>query len=228
VKTADPTSVSAAGRRVTFRFHIQNTGNVTLSGVVVNEGTFTGTGTLSALTYTWPAPASPGVLSPGQVATATATYTVTQADVDARRISDTATASGTPPGTTTPITSAPSTATVTAPPAPALRVVKSATSGGQPVTALRSGEVTTYAFVVTNTGNVTLTGITVADTTFTGSGTRPVVHCPVTTLAPGHQMRCTATYTVTQADVDAGHLTNTATASGTPPSGPRVTSPPRR
>ena len=31
---------------------------------------------------------------------------------------------------------------------------------------------------------------------------------------------CTATYTTTQADVDAGWITNTGTATGTPPRGP--------
>jgi uncharacterized repeat protein (TIGR01451 family) len=225
-KTADPTSVSAAGQTVTFGFKITNTGNVTLTGVVVNEGTFTGTGALSALTYTWPTPALPGVLEPHQVATATATYVVTQADLDAGKISNTATASGFPPGATSPVTSSPSTVTVTAPPAPALKVVKSATIGGQPVTVLRVGEVIDYAFVVTNTGNVTLTGITVADTNFTGSGTPPVISCPSNSAAPGDQITCTASYTVTQADVDAGHLTNTATASGTPPSGSAITSTP--
>jgi uncharacterized repeat protein (TIGR01451 family) len=226
-KTADPTSVSAAGQTVTFGLKITNTGNVTLSGVVVHEGTFTGTGSLSALTYTWPTPASPGVLAPGQVATATATYVVTQADIDAGGISNTATASGTPPGATTPVTSSSSTATVTAPPDPALTVVKSATnSSGQPVTVLTVGEVIDYAFVVTNTGNVTLHGITVADTTFTGSGTRPVISCPITTAAPGEQLHCTATYAVTLADVDAGVLTNTAVATGTPPTGSPVNSPP--
>ena len=39
---------------------------------------------------------------------------------------------------------------------------------------------------------------------------------------------CTATYTTTQADVDAGGITNTGTATGTPPTGPTVTDRPRR
>ena len=52
---------------------------------------------------------------------------------------------------------------------------------------------------------------------------------PVGDQLPGHLARrrgnetCTATYTTTQADVDAGSITNTGTATGTPPIGPDVT-----
>ncbi len=111
-------------------------------------------------------------------------------------------------------------------PAPALTVVKSADpsdSGHFTV-----GQVITYSFVVTNTGNVTLTDVTVDEGAFTGSGSLSPVTCPAgaASLAPGAQVTCTATYTVTQADVDAGSITNTATATGTPPSGPPPTSPP--
>ena len=45
------------------------------------------------------------------------------------------------------------------------------------------------------------------------------VACPVTVLAPGDSTTCTATYTLTQVDVDSGHFANTATATGTPPPG---------
>ena len=38
------------------------------------------------------------------------------------------------------------------------------------------------------------------------------------TLAPGDTISCTATYTVTQADTDAGSFTNTATVAGLDPS----------
>ena len=62
---------------------------------------------------------------------------------------------------------------------------------------------------MTNTGNVTLDPISVTD---------PVlgpVTCPVTPLAPGASTTCTPiAYTLTQADVDAGHKANTATAVG--------------
>ena len=42
-------------------------------------------------------------------------------------------------------------------------------------------------------------------------------------LAAGASETCTATYTTTQADVDSGRITNTGTATGTPPTGPNVT-----
>ena len=41
--------------------------------------------------------------------------------------------------------------------------------------------------------------------------------CPRPTLGPPAFETCTATYTTTQTDVDHGPITNTGTASGTPP-----------
>ncbi len=57
-----------------------------------------------------------------------------------------------------------------------------------------------YTFTVTNTGNQTLTAITVADP-LTGP-----VDCPAGSLPPGQHVECTASYTITQADLDAGQV----------------------
>ncbi len=58
----------------------------------------------------------------------------------------------------------------------------------------------TYSYVVKNTGNVTLTSVGVTDPM---SGLSAVT-CSLTTLTPGASETCTATYTTTQANVDAG------------------------
>ena len=64
------------------------------------------------------------------------------------------------------------------------------------------GNVINYSYLVTNTGNVTLTGpVTVTDD-------KATVTCPRRRgLAPGATMTCTASYTITQADLDAGSVT---------------------
>ncbi|MBP5803149.1 hypothetical protein J2D78_13760, partial [Microbacterium maritypicum] len=89
------------------------------------------------------------------------------------------------------------------------------------------GQELTYSFVVTNTGNTTLTNISVTEGAFTGSGQLgPITPASVATLAPGEMTTFTATYTLTQADVDRGTTSNTATATGVPPTGPPIESPP--
>src|SRR5207342_3137902 len=53
------------------------------------------------------------------------------------------------------------------------------------------------------------------------------ISCPTTTLAPGASTTCTsAAYVISQADVDAGFVTKTASAAGTAPGGGTVTSNP--
>ena len=70
------------------------------------------------------------------------------------------------------------------------------------------GDVIDYTITVENTGNVTLTDIVVTDPTATITGGSPIAG-----LAPGATATVTASYTVTQADLDAGEVENTATAS---------------
>ena len=196
VKTA---SAPDASGLVTYTFEVRNTGNVTLNSVTVSDP-LQGLSPVSCQTTT---------LAPTQVTTCTATRTLTQADIDAGFVQNTATATGTPQAGA-PV-SAQDSATVSTTQAVGITLEK-AGSGPDPLTL---NATVAYSFTVTNIGQLELSGIAVVDPL---PGLQPIV-CPATTLAPGASTTCTANYTITQADVDAGFVQNTATVTGTPPNG---------
>jgi uncharacterized repeat protein (TIGR01451 family) len=186
-KTATPTTYAAVGDVIDYDYLVTNTGNVSLDGPV--------SVTDDKVNVTCP---GVGEFDPGEQVTCSASHTITQADIDAGSITNTASASA--DGTTSPDDAA----TVTAVVGPGLSLVKTAT----PSSYQAVGDAIAYEYLVTNTGNVTLAGpVTVSDDKVT-------VTCPSTAdLDPGDQMTCTASYTITQADIDAGSITNVATAS---------------
>ncbi|PDQ36060.1 MAG: hypothetical protein B5766_02655 [Candidatus Lumbricidophila eiseniae] len=220
VKTVTPT-VYQAGDTLTYTFTVTNTGNVTLSNPTVTDDSFTGTGVLGPITC----PSAVTSLAPGASVECTAAYVTTSADVTAGQVLNTATSHGTPPTqggiTPAPVSSTPSNAAATGS-QPSITITKSVDRSKY-----RVGDTLTYSFLVLNTGNVTLNRVNVTDDSFTGSGILSAISCPQTALEPDAAMLCTATYRVTQADVDAGQILNTATSHGSPPTGGNgVTSPP--
>lgn len=204
------------GETIGYSFRVTNTGAVTLTGVTVNDPLLQNAG-ISV---------SPGplTLGPGGSATFTATYTPTQADIDAGRVSNSATGTGTPPSGP-PIDSPPDTVVVPPDQTSGMTIEKTGALNDLDGDGLIDlGETISYAFLVTNTGTVTLSGVTVDDPLLANAGVS--VSPGPQTLAPGANVTFTATYTPTQADIDAGRVENSATGTGTPPSGPPVTSPP--
>jgi uncharacterized repeat protein (TIGR01451 family) len=79
------------------------------------------------------------------------------------------------------------------------------------------GTALTYTLVVTNTGSVELTDVTITDPNAT------VGACAPATLAPGQSITCSAVHVVTQADLDGGAVSNTASVAGVSPTGAAVT-----
>ncbi len=198
-KSANVNSFSAAGTVVTYSYTVTNTGNTTLSQVVVTDP-MPG---LSAITCPFTS------LAPAGQETCTATYTTTQADVDAGAITNQGTVTGTPP--TGPALTDRSTETIDAVQQPAVGLLKTPSIPSFAV----AGTAITYTYEVTNSGNVTLHAITVTDP-MPGLSS---ISCPFSTLAPGESNSCTATYTTTQADVNAGAIANTGTVTATAPLG---------
>ncbi|GLZ38886.1 hypothetical protein [Actinokineospora sp. NBRC 105648] len=199
-----------AGETVQYSFRLTNTGNQTLTQVRVDDP--------KAGPVTCPVT----VLAPGaSVVCVAAPYVVTAADIAAGVVRNIAVGTGTPP-TGPPVVTPP--ATVDVPVAdPGLDLDKLAVLRDTNADGFANvDELIDYTFVLTNTGNVTLVDVGVDDLT-----AGPVT-CPVTVLAPGASVTCSALpYTVTEADVIAGVVHNVATGFGTPPgTGPPVRTPP--
>ena len=215
------------GDTIDYSFEIENTGNVTLTNVVLTDALITAAPNNGALNC----PAGIASMAPGDVLTCTATYTVTQTDIDAGLVTNTANVTGTPPVSVPPLDapSADSANMATIAPLPDLDIIKSA----DPLVApLQDGDIVTYTFIAENSGNVTINGVAPVDSgpTFNGAAATNALSAftPLTAdLAPGESQNFTATYVLSQTDIDnasaaADPLTaidNFATASGAPVNG---------
>ena len=139
----------------------------------------------------------------GATCTSTVTYTIVQADVERGSVSNTATAAADGVAAKT-VTRQISVAQVEE-----LKLEKTTTTDGFAGT----GESIPYGYKVTNAGTVSLTGTLEIDDDKIASGNITCPTVPGGGIAPGAFLTCTGSYTTTQADVDAGKVTNEATAS---------------
>jgi uncharacterized repeat protein (TIGR01451 family) len=199
-KSASPATYDAPSVLIAYSYQVTNTGNVTLDGVTLTDDRLGAIGCPLA------------TLAPGEPMTCYGAHVTTAADMDAGSITNLATAAGHPPAG--PAVTASDGTTVTAASRPAVSIAKSAF----PASYGAAGETITYAYLVTNTGNVALHAITVTDNKVSGP-----VACLAATLAAGESTTCQAVHVITPADLAAGHVTNTGTATGRPPAGPAVT-----
>ncbi|MCC0030384.1 MAG: hypothetical protein H6891_09170 [Brucellaceae bacterium] len=159
-----------AGDTITFTVNVQNDSNVTITSVAPSEdgivfGAAAGTGSFGSFS-----PASVD-LAPGASQDFTITYTLSQADIynaagQTDGVVNTASASGTGPGGAV---SGNDDSQNTIPADPTLTIAKSATFANPGDDANGNGmadvgDLITYTYLVTNTGNVPLSGITINDT----------------------------------------------------------------
>ncbi|WP_236642010.1 Ig-like domain-containing protein [Dokdonia sinensis] len=217
---------------ITYTYNVVNTGNVTVFDIAILEDAtiFTGTGTLPAPVYQSGGSDEDGEgdaldILPGETITFTATYNVTQDDIDAGTIENQASATGededgnpqsdvSDDGDDTDGNTEDDVTVTDVSAMAQLTFAKASSSTGNNV-----GDIITYTFEVTNTGLVTVDNITIDDPVL------GITDLPVTpsSLMPGEVGTATATYTITQADVDAGEVVNSATATGQDPDGNDVT-----
>jgi uncharacterized repeat protein (TIGR01451 family) len=201
VKSSTATALPALGDAIPYTFLVTNIGDVTMTAIAVDDARTAG---VSCPTT---------ALAPGEAMTCTAGHVVVQTDVDAGSVVNVASVLGTPPGRS-PIAPVPSNRVQVPGTGEALlSVVKASTV----VTVHSVGVDVPYSLAVTNVGSVTLHDVAVDDPT-----TGPVA-CPASMLGPGMSMGCTASRAVTQADLDAGAVVNTARGHATSPTGTPTT-----
>jgi uncharacterized repeat protein (TIGR01451 family) len=211
-------TADAAGEVISYTITVTNDGNMTLTGVTVDDSfvnlTFTGD------------PNGNGKLDLGEIWQYTGSYAVTQDDIDNGGVVDLALAINNTATVTTdqvvededgnPIGAMGSdSASVVIDQNPHVTVVKAATVPGG--TADAAGEVISYTIAVTNDGNMTLTDVQVSDLSATGlaavlDGLFNAGDLDTDgKLDLGETWQYTASHTVTQAQMDGGGtILNTA------------------
>jgi hypothetical protein len=181
----------SVGDVINYRIVISNTGDVDLTNVTLadqNAGIGSCTATL------------PATLATRGSITCSASHTVQQADLDAGSYNNTATADS---DQTAPVSAS---AAVTLTQTRTMSVDKTKTGPLSGTFAV--GDVFNYTITVTNTGNVTLPGVTVTDSSAIVGSCDPDNG---SSLAPGATMTCAASHQVTKPDIDSGTYLNTAT-----------------
>ena len=159
----------------------------------------------------------------------TASYAITQDDIDAGEVVNQATVDGAAPdGTAVTAMSNEVTTELCIDLTSAIAIVKSAVydDGGD---CSQPGELIDYTFTVTNTSNVSLSNIVVSDPLF--EAPNPVVAIVFVSgdtdgdseLDVTETWIYTASYAITQDDIDAGEVVNQATVDGAAPDGTAVT-----
>ncbi|MEZ5924084.1 MAG: hypothetical protein R3D57_06830 [Hyphomicrobiaceae bacterium] len=187
VTDTDSSGGLTAGDVANYSITATNTGNVTLIDVDVTDN--------DAATMLC-SPATPVDLDPQEATTCTATLEITQEQIDAGSVSNTATASGKPPSG--PDVSDSDTETVPLTRTPLLEITK----GADVSSVDAAGDLINYTITVTNAGNTTLTNVLVADAFVSNLDCTPAA--PVSNLAPGAGISCTASHVVSQPDIDFG------------------------
>ncbi|MEO7007253.1 MAG: hypothetical protein ABI275_00300 [Terrimesophilobacter sp.] len=205
-KTPNVTAFAAVGDVIAYTLELTNQGNITLSSPQIVDNN-PGAGVFSTDCGTIVGPIAPA----GSVS-CSVSYTVTQADVDAGSLKNTANAKAIAPNAD--VVTAPSAIVVT--PAKQLISLTLAKSVTEPSFDVVGADLH-YTLTLTNDGNTTLTAAKFADSAPGTGGYAGDCAAVTATLLPGASVSCSATYSATQADLDAGKVANHAQGSADDP-----------
>ena len=197
IKTSDKTGEVKLGDKITYTINVTNNGNVTISGVKLEDS-------LTGEDWTL------GNIKPGETVTKKTTYTVTEKDIIAGKVENHATATGKEPGGKD-ITGEGEKTVTTEESNPQITVTKETTSTPKNGKTYALGEKITYKITAKNTGNLTLTDVTVSDELTGNTGDKAFKIDG--NFKPGEEATFEASYTVKESDLGKT-VVNEATAAG--------------
>ena len=197
IKTSDKTGEVKLGDKITYTITVTNNGNVTISGVKLEDSLTGDDWTL-------------GNIKPGETVTKKTTYTVTEKDIIAGKVENHATATGKEPGGKD-ITGEGEKTVTTEESNPQITVTKETTSTPKNGKTYALGEKITYKITAKNTGNLTLTDVTVSDKLTGNTGDKAFKIDGK--FKPGEEATFEASYTVKESDLGKT-VVNEATAAG--------------
>ncbi|MCC8407961.1 CshA/CshB family fibrillar adhesin-related protein [Mucilaginibacter sp. UR6-1] len=210
-KRADNTG-SKAGDVINYTLVVTNTGQTPVTNLVVTD-VGADAGSIS--------PANIPSLAAGASRTVTARHTLTQADINNRRFSNQASVTGTDQ-TGRPVSDNQSDdPTTSAANDPTIVIINPVGAISLEKTGVFAANYITYTFTITNTGDAVLNNVTLTDTNL--GLTNTAVTIPAGGLIPGGTATLNFRYTLTQADKDAGKVTNNASVNAVDPVGATVT-----
>ena len=235
------------GDIIQYNITVENTGNVSLSSISLNDTLSDANGVELTLTN---GPffsgsnqqSGSGTLKVGETATYIAFYVINQAVVDAGGLSNTVTVTASSPGNTEDIidisddgddtdgntTDDPTEYTFTA--QPSIEAIKTATVIDNGDNINGPGDTIQYTISIINTGNVTLTDVSINDiltdanelalTLTSGPGlTNSSQNSVAGTLIVGETATYTATYLITDLSASTGSINNSVVATASSPNG---------
>ena len=244
----DGTSGLSAGDTISYTITAENTGDVTLSSVSLTDALTPTGGSARSLSPTLDSSSDTGsdsVISVGETWTWTHSYTVLQSDIDAGGVSNLATVTADDPsgtelvvqssasGNATPGSSGGTGTVTTFTASPQLTVTKTVDDSDLN-DGVRPGDKMHYTITIKNTGNVTLTSVSLVDTISDLDGNELSLDAdPVKSSDSGANPNDTsmevndvwvfvASYTLTQSSISSGGVENLAVVSGLSPSGATV------
>jgi uncharacterized repeat protein (TIGR01451 family) len=233
------------GDSIDYTIEITNTGNVTLDNVILSDILTDGDGNTTDLTSLLTLSSVNGTpqsiltsLSVGDVATYMLRYTVNEIAMNSGMVSNMATVTASSPtGTNDTTDSTDSAVKNELDQSPLMSLTKSATLNDGGDGKLDIGDTITYTLTLSNTGNVSLTSVSLSDTITDLSGAALGLQSGPTYISGGTSFASTssmevgdvivyeAVFAINQQAINAGGVSNTANASATTPSQGNLTAP---